>query len=150
MLQIRVQRLGGSSFSRFTAHVTRFLCKWSLSGFWATSGKQTDGLAVWQLTRDVNVASHAPSETPLWLLSQPVVPVPMKRLISFPVLISVTETVVLAQELYIPGNMHETERCFSTLLLHTLQFPLILISYWCTCLVITIGPPLWGLSCLAN
>lgn len=59
---------------------------------------------------DGNVAGDTPSETPLRLLSQPLVPTPIKRgsltsLSSFP---AMTEIVAPAQELLISGNIHKT------------------------------------------
>lgn len=70
-----------------------------LSNVWQTdrwTGSLTDN-------GDVKVAGDTPSETPLWLLSQPLVLTPIKRgsfnsPSSFP---AMAETVVLAQELFV-------------------------------------------------
>lgn len=104
-----VCHISGAVFPHCTVHVTRVsfvngVCQ-SLLQTDRWTGRLTDN-------GDANVAGDTPSETLLWLLSQPLVLTHTKRdsfksPSSFP---AMTETFALAQELFISGNVHKTTR----------------------------------------
>lgn len=102
----------GAAFPHLASHPTRVFAWMEFvsprSTVWQTdrwTGRLTDN-------GDVNVAGNTPSEAPLWLLSQPLVLVPIKRGSfnfppSFP---AMTETVAPAQETLTSENLHTTTR----------------------------------------